>query len=154
MFAFNNPLIFITLNVRQFYAVLLRGVMPGNERYEQCDVVRDMDGILISNANKNISYMLEDGETDDNGNPWTPETIFSHRIPKEFIHTRSIILGGIIDGLSLRGKRDLSQSISKGSELCHMLRNVPIEAISKILFARPNLSFDDVHSALVPGEFL
>lgn len=122
--------------------------MPSDRRYRRTDVVKHMDGVLCTQSDQLLSYWLEDGEKDDNGNPWTTDTIFSHRISKEFIESRSIILGGLIDGLSLRGKKDASKKLTEGSELRGILRNVPIEAISQSLFARPNLSFEDVHRVL------
>eukprot|EP00956_Cyclotella_meneghiniana_P004100 scaffold4989_cov64-Cyclotella_meneghiniana.AAC.1 len=134
--------------------VMLRGVMPGNSLYDRSDILRDIDGVLCrGDSNATISYWLEDGELDDMGNPWTVETIFSKRISIEFIDTRSIILGGLIDGLSICGKKcRILEELHQGSDLrCH-LSCVPIEAISKILFARPNLSYEDVYEALCAGE--
>jgi hypothetical protein len=110
--------------------------------------------VLCTQSNELLSVWLTDGELDDEGNPWTTDTIFSKRIANEFIDTRSLILGGLIDGLSLRGKRDTSlEELHKGSELSGLLSHVPIAACSKILFARPNLSYDDVYTSLYVGEF-
>lgn len=137
-----------------FILVLLRGVMPGDIRYDRGDIIRDLDGVLCTQSNELLSVWLTDGELDDEGNPWTTDTIFSKRIAKEFIDTRSLILGGLIDGLSLRGKRDTSlEELHKGSELSGLLSHVPIAACSKILFARPNLSYDDVYTSIYAGEF-
>jgi hypothetical protein len=78
-------------------------------------------------------------ELDKNGNPFTRDTIFSERIPNELIKSRSVVLGGLMDGLSLRGKRDASIKLEEGSELSSILGPVPLEAVAKILFARPRL---------------
>ena len=126
--------------------------MPGDARYEQSDILKHIDGILCTQPNTLLSYWLEDGELDKTGQPFTRDTIFSERIPNEFIKTRSIVLGGLMDGLSLRGIENASRNLQGGSELSNILQTVPLDAISKILFARPNLSFEDVQEALSPGE--
>lgn len=133
---------------------MLRGVASGDPRYEQGDIVEHMDGILSAQTDKLLSYWLDDGELDKNGNPFTRDTIFSERIPNEFIKSRSVVLGGLMDGLSLRGKRDASIKLEEGSELSSILGPVPLEAVAKILFARPVLSFEDVCEAMHPCESL
>lgn len=130
----------------------MRGIIPGDPRYERGDIVKHMDGILCKSAEYTLlSYKLEDGTEDKNGNALTIDTLFSEYIPKEFIHSRSQVLGALIDGLSLDGKKDASEKLEEGSQLCRLLRPVPLEAVSKILFARPNLTFEDVKEALKPG---
>ena len=126
--------------------------MPGDSRYEQSDVVKDIDGVLATESNLLLSHWLEDGELDKNGKPYTKETIFSERIPNEFIKTRSTVLGGLMDGLSPLGKINASQKLHEGSGLSDYFWSTPVEAISKTLFARPNLIFEDVHRVLEPGE--
>ena len=126
--------------------------MPGDSRYEQSDVVKDIDGVLATESNLLLSHWLEDGELDKNGKPYTKETIFSERIPNEFIKTRSTVLGGLMDGLSPLGKINASQKLHEGSGLSDYFWSTPVEAISKTLFARPNLIYEDVHRVLEPGE--
>jgi len=130
---------------------MLRGIMPGDPRYEQSDILDHIDGILAKSGNKLLSDWKEDG-LDKNGQPWETDTLFSERLPDEFIKTCSLVLGGLMDGLSLHGRRDASENLERGSELSNILHPVPLEAISKILFARPNLTFEDVKEALHPGK--
>jgi hypothetical protein len=89
---------------------------------------------------------------DENGNPWATDTIFSKYIPENYIKTRRAVLGGLIDGLSVRGKGNASDCFEEGSSLSRILCHVPLEAISKILFARPQLVFEDIKKVLSPGK--
>jgi hypothetical protein len=57
----------------------------------------------------------------------------------------------MMDGLSLRGKQDAVEKLD-GSSLHSILCPVPIETISKILFARPHLVFEDVKEVLEPDK--
>jgi hypothetical protein len=80
------------------------------------------------------------------------DTIFSEYIPEIYIKNRSTVLGGLIDGLSVRGKNNVSYCLEEGSGLSRTLCHVPLEAIAKILFARPHLVFDDVKDVLSPSK--
>eukprot|EP00804_Cyclotella_cryptica_P010431 CCRYP_020963-RC/>CCRYP_020963-RC protein AED:0.20 eAED:0.20 QI:1138/1/1/1/0.5/0.33/9/82/570 len=134
-----------------FMNLILRGIIPGDPRYDRGDIVKHIDGILCKSAEYVcLSYKLEDGTVDKNGNAWTADTIFSEWITDEFIRTRSHVLGALIDGMSLDGKRDASDKVEEGSQLSMVLRHIPLEAISKILFARPSLTYEDVEEALEP----
>ena len=145
--------IFLTLCLES--TVILRGIIPGDSRYDKGDIVKHLDGILCKSAEFTLlSYKLDDGTVDKNGNPWNKATIFSEFVPDEFIQSRSQVLGALIDGLSLDGKTDATEKLEEGSQLCMVLRHIPLEAISKILFARPNLTYDDVMEALEPGNIV
>ena len=74
-----------------------------------------LDGIFATNPRGNlIPYLLEDGQSDDKGRPWTLETIFSTFIPNEFIHSRSILFGALADGLTLGGSQMHRANKEKG----------------------------------------
>ena len=136
-----------------FILVMLRGIGPGDSRYDRGDIIQHIDGILCLNAKQTLlSDMLETERDDrDDGSKWDKNTIFSNYVPDNFIRSRSLILGGLMDGLSLNGRRNVSESLERGSELSNILRYVPLDAVTKILFARPVLNFDDVKEAMLPG---
>jgi hypothetical protein len=129
-------------------SVILRGIMPGDARYTRSDILEHIDEILINK--KVLSYVLEN-EKDRDGNELTQDTLFSQWVPDNYIKTRSMVLGGLMDGLSLRGKQDAVEKLD-GSSLRNILCPIPIETISKILFARPHLVFEDVKEVLEPGK--
>jgi hypothetical protein len=132
--------------------VLLRGITSGDPRYKRSDIIDHIDGILYLNGDRLLSDWLN--EERDDGTKWDKDSIFSHRIYETFVEPCSLVLGGIMDGLSIRGRRDASNNLKDGSELCNILHSVPLEAVSKVLFARPMLTFEDVSEVLHPGELL
>ena len=123
------------------FAVMLRGIMSGDPRYEQSDIWDHLDGIFAKDAKESVMSL---------GEPL--DTLFSDYIPDTFVRNRSLVLGGLMDGLSLPGKMNASDTLEEGSELWSMLSHIPLEAISKILFARPDLDIEDVIETLYPGE--
>ena len=132
--------------------MLLRGITSGDPCYEKSDIIDHIDGILCLNGDRLLSDWLNDTRKD--GTKWDKDSIFSHRIYEEFVKPFSLVLGGIMDGLSIRGRRDASNNLKDGSELCNILHSVPLQAISKVLFARPVLTFEDVREVLHPGKLL
>jgi len=52
---------------------------------------------------------------------------------------------------SLNRRRNVSESLERGSELSNVIRYVPLEAVTKVLFAWPVLKFDDVKETMLPG---
>ena len=123
------------------FVVILRGIMPGDPGYEQRDLWDHLDGIFAQNAKKSVMAVF-------NGEPL--DTLFSEYIPDTFIRNRSLVLSGLMDGLSLYGKMNALETLEEGSELCSMLHPVPLEALSKILFARSDLNIEDVLEILFP----
>ena len=130
--------------------MLLRGITSGDSRYEESDIIDHMDGILCVNGDKVISDWLEEERED--GVRWGKKDIFSHRISDEFVDTCSLVLGGMMDGLSFRGRRNASKNLKAGSELCNILHAAPLDAVCRVLFSRPILTFDDVKEVLLPGK--
>ena len=45
----------------------------------------------------------------------------------------------------------MSESLESGSDLSNVIRYVPLEAVTKVLFAWPVLKFNDVKEAMLPG---
>ena len=81
----------------------------------------------------------------------TAETVFSWYIPTNFIHSRKILLSGLIDGLTFGGKEIvLSEQLEKGCGLASLLAVMPFDAVQKIWFAKPNIELEDVKSILTP----
>ena len=126
-----------------FIIVMLRGIMSGDPRYEQSDIWDHLDGIFAQNAKETVMATFA-------GEPL--DTLFSEYIPDYFVKNRSLVLGGLMDGLSLHGKMNASEKLEEGSELWSILHPVPLEVVSKILFARPDLDVDDVLDVLFPSE--
>lgn len=132
--------------------MLLRGIGPSDTRYDRCDIVKHLDGVLGRSAEDNLlSYLLNE-EREDGSGKWTKDAIFAEYIPDTFVTSRSIVMSGLIDGLSLNGNTEASNKLEEGSQLRNILRHVPLEAVMKILFARPATTFDDVKDAIKPGE--
>jgi hypothetical protein len=142
----NTYSLMISFNIAT--SVMLRGIIPGDARYTRSDILEHIDEILI---NKNHLSYVREHETDRDGNELTQDTLFSQWVPDNYIKTRSMVLGGLMDGLSLRGKQDAVEKLD-GSSLRSILCPIPIETISKILFARPHLVFEDVKEVLEPGK--
>ena len=117
--------------------------MSGDPRYEQSDIWDHLDGIFAQNAKETVMSMFV-------GEPLN--ALFSEYIPDNFVKNRSLVLGGLMDGQSLHGKMNALEKLEEGSELWSILHHVPLEAISKILFARPDLDVEDVLEVLFPGE--
>lgn len=114
-------------------------------------MLRHLDGLFVTNPSKSVvSFLMENDQRDDDGRPWTSETIFSKFIPKEFIHSRSILLGALSEGLTLGGRAS-SAGLKGGSELSEILGAVPLEAVQKILFSKHSVVLDDVLSNLSPN---
>ena len=96
--------------------------------------------------------MLEMERDDrDDGSKWDKNTIFSDHVPDNFIRSCSLILGRLMYSFSLNRRRNVSESLESGSDLSNVIRYVPLEAVTKVLFAWPVLKFNDVKEAMLPG---
>ena len=89
-------------------------------------------------------------ERDENGNEWTKETFFQKYIPDKFINSRSILLGGIKDGLTLPPDHSSSDNLLEGCGISSLFSEFPIEAIQRIHFAKPYITLEDFLGALNP----
>ena len=89
-------------------------------------------------------------ERDENGNEWTKETFFQKYIPDKFINSRSILLGGINDGLTLPPDHSASDNLLEGCGISSLFSEFPIEAIQRIHFAKPYITLEDLLGALNP----
>jgi len=89
-------------------------------------------------------------EEDDSSQLWTPDSIFNKLIPDTFIHSRSLLLSGLEDGLSLGGKHTLSK-LEEGSGLASALRAIPLEALQKIVFGKSTMTVEEVLAVLEPN---
>lgn len=133
------------------FVVILRGCLPGDRDYGRDDVLSHLDGIFVTKPEQNLlSFLLEDGKCDNKGRPWTTETIFSQFIPKEFIFSRSVLLGALVDGLTLGGKQNASRRIKEGCGFAGVMSVVPLEAVQKILFSRPTITLDGLMNTISP----
>ena len=112
------------------YEVVLRGVIPGNKDYHRDQVLKDLGCIGIS---RKLVKRLEDS--------MSTEEVFSDIIPDFFIRSRQTLLGGLMDGLSLG---EPNTKFEDGSSLANMFSIVPLEALRKILFAKPNITLEDL----------
>lgn len=128
-----------------FFAVLLRGY---DDRYHRDDILKHINKLDV-NGNSLLKWLVEDDndERDENGNAWTPDTFFSKWIPNNFIHTRKVLLGSLLDGLTLGGTLDPSNGLEKG---CGLLCGLPFEAIQRIYFSKPGISLEDLWKVIKP----
>jgi hypothetical protein len=129
--------------------------MPDNEDYNKNTVLKHLDDTFIMNLSNYdlLSCKLEDGTFDSKGDPWTWETLCSEFIPQKFIHSRSLLLGGLADGLSVDGTLDASAKLEERcGELSEFLANIPLEAVQKALFSNPVLTFEEVWGSMSPGK--
>ena len=139
IFFHNSPIEFV---------VLLHGY---DDDYDHDDILTHTSKVGILGKNT-LKWLLDDNtdETDENGDAWTKETIFRSYIPKNFIHTRKILLGSLQDGLTFGGKPDPSAGLEMGCGLSSIFAMVPIEAIEQIYFARPKITVEDLWAVLKP----
>ena len=120
-------------------------------RYERMDIVEHMNGILCCQSkNRLLSEMLE-VERDESKCP--ADEIFSEYIPDNFIKTCSLILGGLMDGMPWKGKRDASEKLEEDSKLSSIFRHVPLDVVNQILFSKPDMTCEDVKAVLHPGMY-
>ena len=103
--------------------------------------------MLAFPGEKELDRLLDCGETDEDGEPWTRETFFTKFIPDNFINTRKILLGSLQDGLTFG---DPSNELEKGCGLAIRWSMVPLQAIQHTYFARPEISVEDLINILVP----
>ncbi|KAL7544849.1 hypothetical protein ACHAWF_008211, partial [Thalassiosira exigua] len=129
--------------------LMLRGY--SNETYDNDDILNHIDALFRISTDSILKWLLDPNsdERDENGREWTSKTFFQMYIPKHFIHTRKILLGGLHEGLSLVDKSD-PKRLEEGCGVASMFKTVPLEAIKRILFAKPNVSIDDLIGVLNP----
>lgn len=131
-----------------FVRVLLHGY---NDSYHRDDILQHVEGgELMASTENHLSWLLSEecDERDSCKNRWTTDSIFKEYIPKEFIRSRTILLGGLSEGLSI-GKPS-QKAVEHGCSLASSLEMVPFEAIQKMWFSPPKIEVDHVISVLVP----
>jgi len=134
-----------------FQNLMLRGCIPGDDNYERDDILKHIVP-FTPNPEKNVikdRIGMKIDEEDDNSQLWTPDSIFKKLIPDTFIHSRSLILSGLEDGLSLGGKKT-SSKLEEGSGLAVALRAIPLEAVQKIIFGKSTMTVEEVLAVLEP----
>ena len=130
--------------------MILRGSIPGDDNYDRYDVLKHI-GPLVFEAEQNIIEFIgkQMNEDDENSELWTPDSIFKQLIPDQFIRSRSLLLGGLEDGLSVGGKQK-SSTLEEGSGLAAAFRAIPLEALQKILFGKSTMTLEEVLAVLKP----
>ena len=81
-----------------------------NDRYHKDDILKHINMLDIP-GESTLNYLLgpDCNEKDENGNEWTKESFFSKYIPNNFLKSRSKLLLGLRDGLSIGGSSDPSE---------------------------------------------
>ena len=123
-----------------------------NDRYHKDDILKHINMLDIP-GESTLNYLLgpDCNEKDENGNEWTKESFFSKYIPNNFLKSRSKLLLGLRDGLSIGGSSDPSEDcLEQGCGLTSIFSLFPIEAIKHIHFAKPYISLEDLLSVLQP----
>lgn len=128
--------------------VLLRGY---DERYHKDDILKHITMLDVP-GQKTLEWLLGAGcdELDENGNEWTKETFFQKYIPNKLINSRSLLLGGIKDGLTLLSDHSSSGNLSEGCGISSIFSEFPTEAIQRIHFSKPYITLEDLLGALNP----
>jgi len=114
--------------------------------YEPDDILNHI-GMLAFPGEKELDRLLDCGEADEDGKPWTRETFFTKFIPDNLINTRKILLGSLQDGLTFG---DPSNELEKGCGLAIRWSMIPLQAIQHTYFARPEISVEDLINVLAP----
>eukprot|EP00579_Thalassiosira_antarctica_P028636 CAMPEP_0202002644 /NCGR_PEP_ID=MMETSP0905-20130828/8440_1 /ASSEMBLY_ACC=CAM_ASM_000554 /TAXON_ID=420261 /ORGANISM="Thalassiosira antarctica, Strain CCMP982" /LENGTH=270 /DNA_ID=CAMNT_0048559605 /DNA_START=15 /DNA_END=827 /DNA_ORIENTATION=+ len=140
-----------------FANLILRGSIPGDDNYDRDDILKhigplvtiydDINKVHINIIKFNIGKRMVEG--DDNSELWTPDSIFKELIPDQFINSRSILLRGLEDGLSVGGKQKIS-SLAKGAGVADAFRAIPLEALQMILFGKSIEDVEEVLAVLTP----
>jgi hypothetical protein len=135
----------------QFPAALLPLVMfhGYDNDYDPADILDHIE-MLAFKGGETLKYVLECGETDGDGKPWTRETFFAKFIPDNFINTRKILLGSLQDGLTFG---DHSSEIEKGCGLAIRWSMIPLQAIQHTYFARPDISVEELFANILQPKF-
>jgi len=113
---------------------LLRGCRPGDEDYHKEDILKHLG--------QNMSYYLgtEHEFIDGTKEVVNEENIFTKFIPEQYLTTRNLCLGSIMDGLTLGGDYNLPG----------IFRTMPLEAVQKLIFSCPVLTAQAIIDILVP----
>ena len=117
--------------------------------YEPADILNHI-GMLNIHGKETLTFLLDCGETDGDGKPWTRETFFAKFIPDNFINTRKILLSSLQDGLTFG---DPSSELVKGCGIAVRWSMVPIQAILHTYFARPDISVEELIANILQPKF-
>ena len=83
--------------------VILRGVEPGHEEYDDRDVLQHLNEIDVESITKSLGLTFDDILSNDDSEIITKENVISKLIPQQMIHSRKISLDAIEEGLTLNG---------------------------------------------------
>mmetsp|Transcript_38179 Transcript_38179/g.80336 ORF Transcript_38179/g.80336 Transcript_38179/m.80336 type:complete len:882 (-) Transcript_38179:220-2865(-) len=140
-----------------FANLILRGCIPGDDDYERDDVLKHIVPLapsVVTKKKEDNAIMWHIGrhvdEDDDTSELWTPDLIFKKLIPDEFIRSRSVLLGGLADGLSLERTQNSGTPLEKGSSLAAAFRSFSLEALQSILFGKSKMTVEEVLAVLEP----
>jgi hypothetical protein len=120
--------------------------------YEPDDILNHIK-MLAFPGESTLNYLLDCGETDEEGNVWTREAFFEKYIPNNLINTRKILLGSLQDGLTFDEKADPSNEIEKGCGLASHFSIIPVEAIQHTYFAKPEISAGDLIANVIEPKY-
>lgn len=111
-----------------------------DEDYEHADILNHIK--MIDVVENTLNYLIDEAGT--------KEKFFAECVPENFIHTRTILLGSLQDGLTIGGKSHPSDKIEKGCGLASAYSMIPFEAIQYRFFGKPDISFEDLINVIVP----
>jgi len=120
--------------------------------YDHDDILKHI-GMLGFPGKSTLKYLLDSDERDEDGKEWTTETVFAKFIPNTFINSRKILLGSLQDGLTFGGKADPSNEIEKGCGLAIHFSTIPLEAIQRTYFARPEICAEDLIAHVLEAKY-
>jgi len=122
-----------------------------DDDYDRHDILKHLN-MLDLHAEKLLKVVVDAGALglDKHGNKWTPDTFFAEYIPDNFIRSREVLLGSLRDGLSFGGKSEPACNIEKGCGIPTMLSMIPLEAIQRMYFAKPEIQLEDLLGVLLP----
>ena len=120
-----------------------------DKEYDQNDVLLHIQQLDVS---KEALDWLLTSECDENGDKLTREKVFTKVLPAQFIHTRKMLLGSLLDGLTIgechcNSETDLEKGCGLARELFSL---IPMEAIKTMYFAKPFISLDDLLAIIQP----
>lgn len=121
-----------------------------NTEYHKYDILKHIT-MLDLPGESTLAWLLTDSDQkDENGNMWTAESFYKKYVPKQYLKSRSILLGSLGDGLTIGGKSYHSDNIEEGCGLTTIFSLMPIEAITRIHFAKPDIGLKDFLNILEP----
>jgi len=127
---------------RFFQNVLFRKCLPGENGYHRSDIVDHLISIGQPMKLDGVLDVMTIGDLlcDDDDTLITSDSYFTKLLPKYLVHSRSIALDALREGLTLNGLVNIPV------QFCAL----PFGVVSKIAFSNPTISADDVIAFLEP----